>query len=126
VRVLLVEDDADTRELLTTLLQRCGARVTAVGSASEALMTIALTQPDVLVSDLAMPGEDGYALIRKIRLRDADQGRWLPAVALTAYARDEDRARALAAGYQRHLTKPVDPAALARTVAVLSGRVRAA
>jgi hypothetical protein len=126
VRVLLVEDDADTRELLTTLLQRCGARVTAVGSASEALMTIALTQPDVLVSDIAMPGEDGYALIRKIRLRDADQGRWLPAVALTAYARDEDRARALAAGYQRHLTKPVDPAALARTVAVLSGRVRAA
>jgi CheY-like chemotaxis protein len=126
VRVLLVEDDADTRELLTTLLQRCGARVTAVGSASEALMTIDLTQPDVLVSDIAMPGEDGYALIRKIRLRDADQGRWLPAVALTAYARDEDRARALAAGYQRHLTKPVDPAALARTVAVLSGRVRAA
>ncbi|HEV8640240.1 MAG TPA: response regulator [Methylomirabilota bacterium] len=124
--MLLVEDDADTRELLTTLLQRCGARVTAVGSASEALMTIALTQPDVLVSDIAMPGEDGYALIRKIRLRDADQGRWLPAVALTAYARDEDRARALAAGYQRHLTKPVDPAALARTVAVLSGRVRAA
>lgn len=126
MRVLLVEDDADTRELLTTLLQRCGARVTAVGSASEALMTIDLTQPDVLVSDIAMPGEDGYALIRKIRLRDADQGRWLPAVALTAYARDEDRARALAAGYQRHLTKPVDPAALARTVAVLSGRVRAA
>jgi CheY-like chemotaxis protein len=126
VRVLLVEDDADTRELLTTLLQRCGARVTAVGSASEALMTIDLTQPDVLVSDIAMPGEDGYALIRKIRLRDADQGRWLPAVALTAYARDEDRALALAAGYQRHVTKPVDPAALARTVAVLSGRVRAA
>ncbi|OLC17858.1 MAG: hypothetical protein AUH29_00780 [Candidatus Rokubacteria bacterium 13_1_40CM_69_27] len=78
------------------------------------------------MSDIAMPGEDGYALIRKIRMRDADHSRWLPAIALTAYAREEDRVRALAAGYQRHVTKPVDPAALARTVAVLAGRVRAA
>ncbi len=125
VRVLLVDDEADARELLTTLLERCGAHVKAAASADEALASLDLSEPDVLVSDIAMPGEDGYALIEKVRSRDAGQGRWLPAVALTAYARDEDRARALAAGYQLHVAKPVTPPALVRAVAALASRLRA-
>jgi PAS domain S-box-containing protein len=117
VRVLVVEDDADTRELVENLLADAGASVTAVGSAGEALSLLASGQkPDVLVSDLSMPGMDGYGLIRAIRERTAS----LPAVALTAFARPEDRARALSAGYQSHLVKPVEPNELLATVAGLS------
>jgi len=121
-RILLVEDEDDTREVLANVLERCGAHVTAVASAAEALMTFDLAQPDVLVSDIGMPGEDGYALIRKIRARHGDSRAWVPAVALTAYARREDRDDALAAGFQLHVPKPVEPAELARSVAALAGR----
>jgi signal transduction histidine kinase len=124
VRVLLVDDEADTREVITEALGKCGAVVAVAASAGEALALLDLAQPDVLVSDIAMPDMDGYALLEKIRLHDADQGRWLPAVALTAYARTEDRDRALAAGYQFHVPKPVDPVALARAVASLAVRLR--
>ncbi len=122
VRVLVVEDEDDTRELLLTALEQCGAQVTAVASAAEALASFDRLPPDVLVSDLAMPEEDGFSLIRKIRSRTAGQGGEIPAAALTAYARTEDRIRALAAGFQRHLPKPIDPSELIAAVATLAGR----
>jgi PAS domain S-box-containing protein len=120
-RVLLVEDETDTRDLLATALARYGAAVTATASAAEALRLLDDRPPDVLVTDIAMPGMDGYELIRRVRAAGSP-GRDLPAVALTAYARPEDRERALAAGFQAHLPKPVDPAGLARAVAALAAR----
>ena len=112
VRVLLVEDDADTRDMLALTLRRCGAEVVATGSAGEALEAIERLRPDVLVSDISMPGEDGYELIRKVRALEQNRGRHLPALALTAYAGEEDRRRALSAGFEMHLAKPVEPAQL--------------
>jgi signal transduction histidine kinase len=120
--VLVVEDEEDTRELLTTALEQCGAEVDAVVSAAEALERLDGRLPDVLVSDLAMPDEDGYALIRKVRARPAERGGRVPAAALTAYARAEDRVRSLAAGFQMHVPKPIDPADLVSMVAALAGR----
>ncbi|HYN21877.1 MAG TPA: response regulator [Thermoanaerobaculia bacterium] len=125
LHVLLVDDEADTLEMLATAIQHCGARVTAVASVPEALAAIDRELPNVLISDIGVPGEDGYSLIRKIRLRPAELGGKLPAAALTAYARTEDRIRALAAGFQTHLAKPVDPAELVATIAVLAGRLEA-
>jgi signal transduction histidine kinase len=122
VRVLIVEDEEDTRELLIASLQQCGAEVTAVASVAEALASLDRSLPDVLVSDLAMPDEDGYSLIRKVRSRDPEAGGKIPAAALTAYARAEDRVRALASGFQRHLPKPVDPSDLINLVASLAGK----
>ena len=122
VRVLVVEDEEDTRELLLASLRQCGAEVTAASSVAEALASLDRTLPDVLVSDLAMPDEDGYSLIRKVRSRDPEAGGKIPAAALTAYARAEDRVRALASGFQRHLPKPVEPADLITLVASLAGR----
>jgi CheY-like chemotaxis protein len=122
LRVLVVDDEADARELLTTLLGQYGAEVIAVATASEALETLQRLKPNVLVSDIGMPGEDGYALIRKVRLLDAEQGRQIPAVALTAYARAEDRINALGAGFQLHIAKPINPEELAAVVANLAGR----
>ena len=122
LRVLLVEDDADTCELIATVLEGHDAKVTAVASVSEALAEIERCRPDVLVSDIGMPGEDGYSLIRKLRAMEAGQGWRIPAAALTAYAKAEDRTRALSAGFQMHITKPVEPAHLAAAVATLAGR----
>ena len=122
VRVVVVEDEADTRELLALSLQQCGAEVAAFGSVPEALASFDLAVPDVLLSDIGVPGEDGYSLIRKVRAREPALGGNVPAAALTAYARAEDRLRALEAGYQTHLAKPVDPAELIATVARLAGR----
>ena len=122
VRVLVVEDEEDTRELLVTALEQCGARVTAVSSAAEALANLDRSPPDVLVSDLGMPDEDGFSLIRKVRAREAGQGGGVPAAALTAYARTEDRVRALTSGFQKHLPKPIDPSDLIAAVAALAGR----
>ncbi|HYU35887.1 MAG TPA: response regulator [Thermoanaerobaculia bacterium] len=122
VRVLVVEDEDDTRELLTIALEQCGAQVTAVASVADALASLDRAPPDVLVSDLAMPDEDGFSLIRKIRSRDAGRGGMVPAAALTAYARTEDRVRALAAGFQKHLPKPIDPSEVIAAVASLAGR----
>ncbi|HEY2294591.1 MAG TPA: response regulator [Thermoanaerobaculia bacterium] len=122
VRVVVVEDEADTRELLVMALQQCGAEVAAYGSAAEALAALDRAVPDVLLSDIGMPVQDGYDLIHKLRARGPGRGGDVPAAALTAYARAEDRLRALEAGYQTHLAKPVDPSELISTVARLAGR----
>ncbi len=120
--IVVVEDEIDTRDLLVLALQQCGGQVEAFGSVSEALAWFDHSPADVLISDIGVPGEDGYALIRKLRERPPELGGKVPAVALTAYARAEDRERALAAGYQSHLAKPVDPAELIATLARLAGR----
>jgi signal transduction histidine kinase/ActR/RegA family two-component response regulator len=120
IRVLVVDDEASTNEAVQALLGSCGAEVRVAGSAAEALEVLEGWEPDVLLSDIAMPGEDGYALIRKVRERDAKRGRRLPAVALTAYAKIEDRVSILAAGFQMYLSKPVDPAELVAVVGSLA------
>ncbi|HLL73915.1 MAG TPA: PAS domain S-box protein [Pyrinomonadaceae bacterium] len=122
LRVLVVEDDADSRELLIAVLSQCEAEVLAVSRAADALDALDSWRPDVLVSDIEMPGEDGYTLIRKVRARPADRGGQIPAAALTAYARSEDRMRALVAGFQIHVPKPVEPAELVTVIASLAGR----
>ncbi|WP_437735577.1 response regulator [Sorangium sp. So ce1335] len=125
LHVLLVEDDADARELLQEVLSQHRAEVTAVASAREALAAFVAARPHVLVSDIAMPGEDGYELIRAIRQCPPHAGGDLPALALTAYARKEDQKRALDAGFHMHATKPIEPAALVAAVASLAARARA-
>ncbi|HEX2271296.1 MAG TPA: PAS domain S-box protein [Pyrinomonadaceae bacterium] len=125
LRVLVVDDEMDARILLTAMLERCGAEVMAVNSAQEGLEALETWRPDVLVADIGMPVEDGYALIRKIRALPKDKGGQTPALALTAYARTEDRVRALSEGYQLHLAKPVDRVELATVVASLANRVTA-
>jgi PAS domain S-box-containing protein len=112
IRVLVVDDEVDTREMLTVVLGQCNVVVRSAGSAAEALAVLDEWNPEVLVSDIGMPGEDGYDLIRKIRSRPAALGGGVPAVALTAYARFEDRMKALSAGFQMHVAKPVEPAEL--------------
>jgi PAS domain S-box-containing protein len=119
LKVLVVDDEADTRELLRVGLGQYGAEVVTAGSAREALAAVERERPAVLVSDIGMPGEDGYDLIREVRALDARGGEELPAIALTAYARAEDRQRALAAGYQFHIPKPVEMSELASAVASL-------
>ena len=121
VHVLVVEDEVDTRDLLAMSLEQCGARVTAVATAAEALEALG-TLPDILISDIGLPAEDGYSLLRKIRLLDPSRGGDIPAAALTAYARAEDRLKALEAGFQTHLPKPIDPSELVATVARLAGK----
>jgi PAS domain S-box-containing protein len=121
LEVLVVDDEEDARELVGRILQNQGARVTGAGSAEEALRLLELNRPDVLVSDVGMPGMDGYQLIRKIRSAEA-RGERLPALALTAFARAEDRKRAMLAGYQSHLAKPFDTAELVLMVAGLGSR----
>jgi CheY-like chemotaxis protein len=106
VRVLLAEDDADGRQALTLILELAGAEVTAVESVRAALSVVDGLRPDVLVSDVGMPGEDGYALIRHVRSRDASRGETIPAIALTGYVSSDDRARLLAAGFQVYLRSP--------------------
>jgi PAS domain S-box-containing protein len=120
VRVLVVEDQPDTRELLTVILRGGGAEVLAAGSAEEALGVFRRFRPHVLLSDIQMPGKDGYFLIQEIRSLPAEEGGLVPAVALTAYATAADRQRALAAGYQEHVAKPVEPAKILEVVARLA------
>ncbi len=110
--ILVVDDELDTRELLRAGLERCGAQVVVAGSVAEALGAIEVQIPDLLISDIGMPDEDGYDLIRKVRLLPAEKGGKIPAIALTAYARVEDRLRALRSGYQMHVPKPVELAEL--------------
>ncbi len=117
LQILVVDDDEDSRFYISTVLEADGASVTTVASAAEALDILPQLQPDVLVCDIGMPEEDGYTLIRKVRVLSPDQGGEVPAVALTAYADSEDRIRALEAGFQSHLPKPVDPDALVVAVA---------
>jgi len=122
LRVLVVDDEIDARSLLTTMLERCGADVIAVGSAREGLESVETWKPDVLIADIGMPVEDGYGLIKKIRALPKERGGQTPALALTAYARTEDRVRALSEGYQVHLAKPVDRFELAAVVTSLGHR----
>jgi len=122
VRVLVVEDHADDRELITTALQRCGAEVTATASAAEALASFDVAVPDVLVSDIGLPGQDGHALLREIRQRPREKGRETPALALTAFAAEEDRRKAAAAGFNEYLAKPAAPEELVAVVAALARR----
>lgn len=120
LRVLVVDDEADTREWISTVLQECGAQVTAVDSVDSALEALEQLKPDVLVSDIGMPGEDGYALIRKVRELELDIGGRIPAVALTAYASVEDYKEAVDAGFQLHVAKPVRAAELVAVVVSLT------
>ncbi|HWT01816.1 MAG TPA: ATP-binding protein, partial [Pyrinomonadaceae bacterium] len=124
VRVLVVDDEPDTRDLLKAGLGQCGAEVTAAGSAAEALEAIVTAAPDLLISDIGMPDEDGYELIRRVRQLPEGSGGRLPAIALTAYARVEDRMQALRAGYQMHVPKPVELAELVAVAASLVQRSR--
>jgi PAS domain S-box-containing protein len=125
VKVLIVDDDTDSRELFEVILGQSGAAVTAAQSVGEALAAIRRVRPDVLVCDLAMPGADGFALIREVRSWPLAQGGAVPALALTAYARLEDRERALGAGFQLHLSKPAEPGDVVDAVASLARDRRA-
>jgi len=119
LRVLVVDDEADARELMRMILRSSGADVMAAGSADEAFEQVEQWHPDILVSDIGLPGDDGYALIQRLRSREAERGGSIPALALTAYARAEDKARALAAGFQVHLAKPLEPAEFVAAIANL-------
>jgi CheY-like chemotaxis protein len=123
LKILVLDDEAEARELLATILSNSSAEVTAVGSAEEALAILLDCRPDAIISDLEMPGIDGYSFIRQVRVLELDRGGRIPAVALTAYARVEDRMRALEAGFQIHISKPVDPVELAAVVASVTGRI---
>jgi PAS domain S-box-containing protein len=122
LQVLIVDDEPDVRELLKAVIEESGAEVIAAASVQEALQVLEQLQPDVLVSDIAMPFEDGYTLIRRVRDLETQGGEILPAVALTAYLREEDCEQAIASGFQRHMSKPVDTTQLVTAVAELAGR----
>jgi CheY-like chemotaxis protein len=126
LRILIVEDEPSARDSMRIILQRCGAEVAAVGSARQALETLAEGRFDVLVSDIAMPGGDGYELLRRVRALAPEDGGQIPAVAVTAQAGPDSRSRALAEGFQLYLNKPVDAAHLVRLVTALGGRARGA
>ncbi|AUX47003.1 hypothetical protein SOCE26_085140 [Sorangium cellulosum] len=122
LHVLLVEDEPDTREIIALVIEQAGAQVLTACSAAEALSVLERQRVDVLISDIGMPGESGYTLIQQVRAAERDALRRIPAIALTSYARIEDRRRALAAGFQRHVAKPIDPSGLIRVIADLAGR----
>jgi PAS domain S-box-containing protein len=121
LKVLVVDDEGDTRELLRIGISQCGAEVTTAASAREALEAMEKYKPEILISDIGMPDEDGYELIKRVRALPAKSGGAVPAIALTAYARIEDRLRALRAGYQMHVTKPVE---LAELIAVMASLIQ--
>lgn len=118
IRVLIVDDEPDARELLSVVLTQSGAAVSSASSVVEALQLYHADAPNIVVSDLGMPGEDGFVLIRKLRALEHHEHH-IPAIALTAYARDEDRTRCLTSGFQRHIAKPIDPSSLVNAVAEL-------
>jgi signal transduction histidine kinase len=125
LRLLVVDDDTDTLELFTRLFTRQGAEVLVAASTAEAVAELARRAPDVLLCDIEMPGEDGYALIRQVRTLSVKQGGTVPAIAVTAYGSVDDRIRLLSAGFQMHVAKPVDPDELVAVVASVAGRGRA-
>jgi len=122
LRVLLVDDEAEAREIISTVISRTGAEVKTCISASDALSKLAEWRPDVILSDIAMPDEDGYSFIGKVRSLPREKGGETPAAALSAYARDVDRRQALEAGYQMHIAKPIAATQLVTMVARLAGR----
>jgi PAS domain S-box-containing protein len=124
VRVLIVDDDTDTREFLKAGLEHCGADILLSGSAAEALASLKANSPDIIISDIGMPAVDGYQLINSVRALPPEEGGKIPAVALTAYARFEDRLKALKAGYQMHVPKPVELTELVTVINSLMGRVQ--
>jgi CheY-like chemotaxis protein len=124
LKVLVVDDEPDARELVAQILTQAGAEVLVAGSAPEAIEQLDRGRPDVLLSDVEMPQESGYGLIRRIRRRPPERGGRVPAAALTAYARLEDRTRALSAGFQMHVPKPLNPLELVTIVASLAGTLQ--
>lgn len=120
--VLAVDDELDARDLLKQILEGCGARVIVAASSEEALGLVLSERPDMIISDIGMPGENGYEFIRKVRALAPEDGGATPAAALTAFARTEDRTRALRAGYQTHAAKPIEPAELTAIAASLATR----
>lgn len=126
LHVMIVDDEQDARDVITAMLHQRGAEVVAAGSVSEALAILESatngSAPDILISDIGMPGEDGFDLIRKVRAMEAERGGSTPAIALTAYARPEDCASVIAAGFQQHIAKPVEPSALAAIIANVARR----
>jgi CheY-like chemotaxis protein len=121
-RIIVVDDDPTAVELITEVLVQAGGEVISCGTADDALQAFARSRPDLIVSDIEMPGQDGYSLIRKLRALGPEQGGKTPAVALTAFGRPEDRIRSLRAGFNIHVSKPVDPAELVAIVASILGR----
>jgi CheY-like chemotaxis protein len=122
VRVLVVDDEPDARDLVAFLLESVGVEVRLASSAADALKELATYTPHVVVSDVGMPGEDGYFLIRRIRALSSEKKN-VPAIALTAFTRDEDRARALLEGFSMHMSKPIEPMDLLDAIATLAGSV---
>lgn len=125
LRILVVDDEVDARDLFAMVLRSTGALVTTAGSVDEALAAFVEQRPDILVSDIGMPGQDGYSLIRRVRMLSAEAGGTVPAVALTAFTGPENRARALDAGFTMHVPKPVDPDRLIEVATQLSALLRA-
>jgi CheY-like chemotaxis protein len=123
LRVLVVDDEKDTRTMLEMVFEKCGAEVITAASAREALRVYEKWKPGVMICDIGMPDEDGYSLIRDVRAAEAGHAQQTPALALTGYARSEDRAQALSAGYQMHIAKPIDLLELTTAVAALSKRI---
>ena len=124
VHVLIVEDNEDSRFLLTDVLEYCGALVTSVSSAEEARALLSRVRPDILVSDLAMPGLDGYALIRSVRARPPESGGRIPAIAITAFSEDYDSRRALDAGFDAYMRKPINLTSFCDLVGQLATKPR--
>jgi CheY-like chemotaxis protein len=122
LKVLVVDDEADSLELIKTFLEHCGAHVMTANSVDDALSHFNGTAPDVLISDIGMPKTDGYEFIKKVRQFPSEKGGEIPAVALTAYARSEDKTRALRSGFQTHLSKPIEMDELIRAIATVAGR----
>jgi CheY-like chemotaxis protein len=122
VKILVVDDEVDAREVMKRVFMQCDAEVLTAANASEALHLVAAERPHVLVSDIGMPQVDGYELLRRIRALGEAKGGTMPAIALTAFARSEDRTRALRAGFLVHCSKPVEPSELVATVASVTGR----
>ena len=122
LRILVIDDEADSRDLMSAILTRSGAVVKCCESTAAGLKAFREWKPDLLVSDIGIPVEDGYELIRKLRKLRLKAAREAPAIALTAYATKEDKARALASGFQVHIPKPIEPASLIRSIASLMKR----
>jgi CheY-like chemotaxis protein len=122
--VLIVDDQPDARDLIQRVLEGCDATVLTAATSAQALDLVERYKPDVMVTDIGMPDVDGYELLKRVRALGPERGGKVPAIALTAFARTEDRTRALRAGFLVHLAKPVDPSELVATVASVTGRVR--
>jgi CheY-like chemotaxis protein len=122
VRVLIVDDEADSRDLVRRVLAQCHAEVLTAASAAEGLEVLKAAKPHIVVSDIGMPETDGYQFMRQVRSLSGEDGGRTPGIALTAFARSEDRTRAMLAGYQVHIAKPIEPSELLATVGSLTGR----